>query len=64
VVLDVRDDGEGFAPGAVADRADLTGGQGLIALRRRAESLGGYLTVESTPGQGSAISIQLPTGVA
>lgn len=64
VVLDVRDDGEGFAPGVVADRADLTGGQGLIALRRRAESLGGYLTVESTPGQGSAISIQLPTGVA
>ena len=61
VALDVRDDGRGFANGAVADEGDLTGGQGLRALRHRAEVLGGELTIETTSTGGSAVSLQLPT---
>ncbi len=59
VSLDVRDNGVGFTPGEVTDRGELTGGQGLMLLRRRAESLSGRLTVAS-PGRGSLMSLMLP----
>ena len=60
VALDVRDDGRGFTDGIVADHGDLTGGQGLRALRHRIEALGGELTIETTSTGGSAVSLQLP----
>ncbi|MCX4987627.1 MULTISPECIES: sensor histidine kinase [unclassified Streptomyces] len=65
VALDVVDDGAGFTPGDVrpdGDRAD--GGFGLPAMRSRAESLGGTFTVESVPGQGTAVAVTLPLPVA
>ena len=64
VVLDVRDDGDGFVHGAITERDDLTGGQGLRALRHRVEALDGELTVESDAGNGSVISIRLPSDLA
>ena len=60
VALDVRDDGRGFTDGIVADHGDITGGQGLRALRHRTEVLGGELTIETTSTGGSAVSLQLP----
>ena len=62
VALDVSDDGAGFAPGTVADRGDLTGGQGLDALARRVESLAGRLTIESVDQHGSVLSVIIPAG--
>ena len=59
VALDVSDDGVGLA-GRVNDRGTLTGGQGLDALRRRARSLAGELTIESDDGGGAVLSLQLP----
>lgn len=50
VVVDVRDDGVGFDTGAA------TTGFGLVAMRARVTRLAGALTVESTPGHGTAIS--------
>ncbi|MFG2720855.1 sensor histidine kinase [Streptomyces sp. NPDC048416] len=62
VALDVVDDGCGFDP---ADRRPRdTGGFGLLAMRSRAQSLGGALSVESAPGQGTAVAITLPLPVA
>ncbi|KQX56991.1 MULTISPECIES: sensor histidine kinase [unclassified Streptomyces] len=58
VTLDVVDDGAGFDPGAVRPSSD--GGFGLPAMRVRAESLGGTFTVESAPGQGTAVAVSLP----
>lgn len=52
IVLDVYDDGRGFDP--------RTSGYGLRAMRDRASSLGGALTVESTPGEGTAVAATLP----
>ena len=52
VALEVRDDGRGI------DRS--TEGFGLIGIRERAERLGGSLTVESTPGSGVAVRVELP----
>ncbi|WP_432127170.1 sensor histidine kinase [Streptomyces sp. bgisy082] len=58
VTLDVVDDGKGFEPGSV--RPSSEGGFGLTAMRSRAESLGGTFTVESAPGQGTAVAVSLP----
>jgi signal transduction histidine kinase len=57
VVLDVQDDGVGFDPAATVAAA---GGLGLRAMRERAEQLGGSLTIESTPGDGTTIAVELP----
>ncbi|MFI8326609.1 sensor histidine kinase [Streptomyces sp. NPDC085529] len=58
VTLDVVDDGRGFDPASVHPSSD--GGFGLPAMRSRAESLGGTFTVESAPGQGTAVAVSLP----
>ncbi|MFF5427680.1 MULTISPECIES: sensor histidine kinase [unclassified Streptomyces] len=58
VTLDVVDDGRGFDPAAV--RPSSEGGFGLPAMRSRARSLGGAFTVESAPGQGTAVAVSLP----
>lgn len=53
--LTVHDDGRGF------NVAESTPGYGLTNMRQRAEELGGSQTMESAPGQGTRISIWLPT---
>ncbi|MDT9692063.1 sensor histidine kinase [Streptomyces sp. P9(2023)] len=58
VTLDVVDDGKGFEPALLSPSAE--GGFGLPAMRSRAESLGGTFTVESAPGQGTAVAVSLP----
>ncbi|MFD9030379.1 sensor histidine kinase [Streptomyces sp. NPDC059567] len=65
VVLDIADDGRGFDAGA-GSRAGRAGGErgvrghGLPAMRVRAQQLGGTLTVESTPGEGTVLSAAIP----
>ncbi|MEU9996691.1 sensor histidine kinase [Streptomyces sp. NPDC050848] len=59
VTLDVVDDGKGFDPALLSPSSD-DGGFGLPAMRARAESLGGAFTVESAPGQGTAVAVSLP----
>ncbi|WP_435796272.1 sensor histidine kinase [Kitasatospora aureofaciens] len=60
-VLDIADDGQGFAPSA-GDRRASGGarGYGLPAMRARLRQLGGTLTVESTPGEGTVVSAAIP----
>ncbi|HKF18641.1 MAG TPA: sensor histidine kinase [Candidatus Dormibacteraeota bacterium] len=59
VALDVQDDGQGFAP-VMYVGAGPGGGLGLTTMRERVEALGGTLTVESAPGEGSTVVAQLP----
>lgn len=59
VLLDIVDDGVGFDPSRQA-LPTMEGGYGLKALRERLANLGGGLTIESEPGGGTAVSIQLP----
>ncbi|MDX3228751.1 sensor histidine kinase [Streptomyces sp. ME19-01-6] len=59
VTVDVRDDGLGFAPLAVAPRTG-TGGFGLDGMRARVERMAGAVAVESEPGQGTAVSARVP----
>ncbi|OII67392.1 MULTISPECIES: sensor histidine kinase [unclassified Streptomyces] len=58
VVLDVADDGRGFAPAAAPARGGR--GHGLPAMRARAARLGGTLAVESAPGEGTVLSAAVP----
>lgn len=63
VVLDVVDDGKGFDTAAAGPSTDGTG-YGLSAMRERLKQLGGSLTIESGPGDGTAISAAVPLSVA
>ncbi len=58
VRLRVTDDGRGFSP----DDASLSGNGhfGLVDMRERAESLGGNLRIDSNPGQGTTIEVEVP----
>ena len=58
VALDVQDDGTGFEPDNVAVAANR--GFGLRAMRERVEALGGSLLVESGPGAGCTLVVELP----
>lgn len=59
VSVDVRDDGVGFDPDRPTRRGDLRG-HGLAGLRARAHELGGTVTVESAPGEGTVIAASFP----
>jgi PAS domain S-box-containing protein len=61
VLLTVEDDGVGFDSGTVAR---LTDHWGLKNMRERARALGGTLQVDSVPGSGTRISVEVPTGGA
>lgn len=52
VLLDIVDDGAGFDPDSA--------GFGLSVLRGRAEELGGHVVIESTPGHGTAVAVEVP----
>jgi len=53
--LTVRDDGRGFAPGAVPAT-----GYGLSGMRGRLHQIGGQLVVHSGPGSGTAVTATVP----
>ena len=52
--MQIRDDGRGFAA------TQRTLGHGLAGMRFRVASIGGQLTVESAPGQGTTIGARIP----
>jgi len=61
VWLDVQDDGIGFDTLRLSSPDMLrSGGYGLYSLRERAREMGGQLVVESEPGQGTTLVLQLP----
>ncbi|MBA3533810.1 MAG: HAMP domain-containing protein [Ardenticatenales bacterium] len=63
VRLVVRDDGQGFSL-AEADDLAQRGSFGLMGIRERARLFGGVFEVESEPGEGTCVSVQLPLSVA
>jgi signal transduction histidine kinase len=58
VTLVVRDDGVGF------DDATVSAGTGLGNMKDRVDAVDGALTVRSRPGDGTEVSISVPTRVA
>ncbi len=52
--LEVADDGGGFDPaGVIGDH------YGLVGMRERADAIGAHLTIESAPGRGTKLAVEL-----
>ncbi len=62
VLLDVRDDGVGFALGSPSSNGQSRAGHrfGLCAMRQRLQQVGGNLEIESAPGEGTTINASVP----
>jgi len=58
VIAIVEDDGLGFDPAAAGQTDRL----GLVGMRERAEALGGTFIVESAPGNGTTVCVEVPLG--
>jgi PAS domain S-box-containing protein len=58
VRLSVRDDGTGFDPSAAS--LPGAGGWGLTIMRERTEMLGGTFRLETAPGMGAIIYLEIP----
>jgi signal transduction histidine kinase len=56
IEIEVSDDGRGFDP-------QRTRGLGILGMEERVKRLGGSLTVQSTPGQGTVVKAELPLPV-
>ena len=54
VRMDLRDDGDGFDPCAKSD------GIGLLGMRERVARMGGQVTIQSAPTEGTAVSVAIP----
>jgi signal transduction histidine kinase len=53
LVVEVTDEGRGFAPGAVP-------GVGSRSMRERAMGIGGKVEIESASGQGTRVHLRVP----
>ena len=60
VRVDIVDNGVGFDVKAVESRPSGLGHIGLAAMRRRAEEVSGEVIIESSPGNGTAVSVSVP----
>jgi two-component system sensor histidine kinase DegS len=56
IKVNVSDNGKGFDPTALPENV----GVGLKVIRERVEMLGGYIEIDSTPGEGARITFQVP----
>src|SRR5215204_2979307 len=56
ILIEVADDGRGFDPGSA--RAGI----GLSGMRERVEALGGKIEVRSRPGEGTKVTVRIPSG--
>ncbi len=62
VVLSMQDDGRGSVPSSRSPEKSQGGGFGMTGMAERASLLGGTWKVESAPGNGTVITVQIPFG--
>ena len=56
--LRINDDGVGFDP-AAATKLLSEGHFGLAGMRERVEMVGGHLSIDSAPGQGTTVDVEM-----
>ncbi len=59
VEVEIADDGAGFDPDAIAATSF-----GLLGIRERAGAIGGRVNIDTEPGHGTIVSVELPRGAA
>lgn len=62
--LEIRDDGKGFSMPARWVELARRGHLGLVGTRERVEAIGGELTIQSEPGEGTSIRVRVPKSLA
>lgn len=60
--ITVRDDGDGFDPATALDAHQADCGFGLFSIIERISFSGGTVTIDSAPGAGSTITLNIPVG--
>jgi signal transduction histidine kinase/GAF domain-containing protein len=60
VTVLIEDDGSGFDVEEVANRQTSEPGLGLIGIRERVTALGGRLEIQSQPGRGTKLFVEIP----
>ncbi|MGA8184788.1 MAG: ATP-binding protein [Terriglobia bacterium] len=62
VTIEIEDDGRGFDPAGISETAATGRGLGLAGIRERMEILGGTAIIDSAPGQGTRLVLNVPRG--
>ncbi|MDX1545442.1 MAG: PAS domain S-box protein, partial [Rhodothermales bacterium] len=60
IMIGIEDDGVGFDPAALEGNNRPDDGFGLVSVRERLRLFGGRLDIESTPGEGTCMTIVTP----
>jgi signal transduction histidine kinase len=60
VIAQIKDDGRGFDVAQVLDREVMKDGTGLLGMRERVGLLDGVFKIQSEPGSGTQVSIEIP----
>ena len=58
--LGIEDDGKGFDVAEAMRLKDGMRGLGLLGMRERAVLLGGRLSIDSRPGHGTRVDVEVP----
>lgn len=61
VIAEVEDNGKGFDVTAIQENYEERGSLGMMNLRERATLAGGKTVIQSTPGEGTKITVTMPT---
>ena len=64
VLVEIKDDGVGFDPGAVSLSYDRRDSLGMVNMRERAELVNGVLHISSAPGRGTRVQVAIPLSEA
>lgn len=62
LLVTVEDDGVGFDPARLGERG-VSRGLGLLGIRERVSQLEGTTRLESAPGKGTRVTVELPAQV-
>ena len=60
ITLEVTDDGRGLT----LRPSEAKGGLGLTSMKERVAQLQGTLTMDSTPGKGTRVTVEVPRSIA
>ncbi len=61
IELSIKDDGVGFDTNPTRYGSRVPG-LGLLSMRERAQAVGGTCRIESAPGHGTGVIVELPLG--
>ncbi len=60
LLIEIEDDGRGFDPKSVVAPSETGRGLGLLGMRERVEILGGKMSLDSAPGDGTHVAFEIP----